>query len=81
METPSPLMVDVRPICDRGDSPLGTILDAVERLIPDQNLVIIVPFEPLPLYGLLAQRGFSHSSKLRSDDAWEVTFHPGASLF
>lgn len=80
METPSPHTVDVRPICERGESPLGTILDAVERLTPKQHLVVIAPFEPLPLYGLLAQRGFSHSSKLRSDDAWEVTFQPGSNL-
>ncbi|QXD26242.1 DUF2249 domain-containing protein [Opitutia bacterium ISCC 51] len=71
----------MRPICDRGESPLGTILDAAERLTSNQDLVIIVPFEPLPLYGLLAQRGFSHSSKLRSEDAWEVTFHPDSNLF
>ena len=47
---------------------------------PDQHLVIIAPMEPIPLIGLLAQRGFSHSSKLRSDDAWEVTFRPGSGL-
>ena len=80
MESPSPLTIDVRPICEKGESPLGTILDAVDDLTPNQDLIIIAPFEPLPLIGLLAQRGFSHSSKLRSDDAWQVTFHPGAGL-
>lgn len=80
METSSPLTIDVRPICERGDSPLGKILDAVEQLKPSQDLVVIAPFEPIPLIGLLAQRGFTHSSKLRSDDAWEVTFHPGEGL-
>ena len=80
METPTPLIIDVRPLCEKGDSPLGPILDAVGQLSPGQNLVLVAPFEPIPLIGLLAQRGFSHSSKLRSDDAWEVTFHPGSNL-
>jgi uncharacterized protein (DUF2249 family) len=69
MEKPDPLNVDVRPICEEGKSPLGTILDKVDTLIPGQNLILIVPFEPIPLYGLLAQRGFTHECRLRSDDA------------
>lgn len=81
MEISAPLIVDVRPMCEKGEAPLGTILNAAEQLRPGQVLVVVAPFEPVPLIGLLAQRGFSHSSKLRSDNAWEVTFQPSPGLF
>ncbi len=80
MEDPKPLELDVRPLCEIGQAPLGTILDAVDTLAPGQDLILVVPFEPLPLYGLLAQRGFTHKTHLREDDAWEITFHPGVGL-
>ncbi|MDA0346283.1 MAG: DUF2249 domain-containing protein [Verrucomicrobia bacterium] len=80
MDTPEPLTVDVRPLCERGEAPIGTILDAVDQLMKNQKLILIAPFEPLPLYGLLALRGFTHTCRLRDDDCWEITFISGKAM-
>ena len=75
MESPEPFEIDVRPICEAGQAPLMSILNAVDQLKPGQDLVLLAPFEPVPLYGLLAQRGFIYSSRMREDNCWEINFH------
>jgi hypothetical protein len=35
---------------------------------------LIAPFEPVPLYAMLARQGFRHTTKRRDDDAWEILF-------
>lgn len=76
MDQLKPLTLDVRPLCAQGKAPLGTILDAVDKLQPGQSFYLLTPFEPKPLLGLLKLRGFSHKSKPLGDDSWEVTFFP-----
>lgn len=61
--------------------PLPAILSAISALKPGQALLLIAPFEPAPLYDLLAQRGFTHASRRRGDGDWEITFSPPASSF
>lgn len=74
MTTPSPLELDVRPICTARQAPLPVILDAVSRLAADQDLRLIAPFEPAPLYQLLGQQGFTATTRRTDDGAWEITF-------
>ncbi len=69
--------LDVRPILAAGGSPCGPIEQAIEKLIPGQNLVILVPFEPVPLYTKLGMCGFSHDSARLPDGTWRVVFRPG----
>jgi uncharacterized protein (DUF2249 family) len=74
MKTPSPLELDVRPICVRGRPPMPAILDALAKLEPGQPLRLIAPFEPVPLYDFLAQRGFSHETSEPEPGVWAVLF-------
>ena len=76
METIPPLELDIRPVLDAQQAPLPAILDAVSRLEPGQALLLLVPFEPAPLYDLLASQGFSHESNVRPDGLWEIRFEP-----
>jgi len=67
-------IVDVRPLIARGEEPFATIMAAVDQLEDGQDLVVIVPFEPVPLEGVLSGQGFSYNARQIGDD-WRVTFH------
>jgi uncharacterized protein (DUF2249 family) len=69
-----PLQLDTRPIFARGDTPCKAIDDATASLIPGQPLVLIVSFEPVPLYAKLGSQGFTHQTKQLADGAWRVEF-------
>lgn len=73
-EPVEPLVLDVRPILAGGGSPCEPIEQAVATLKPEQNLILMVPFEPVPLYAKLAREGFSHVSRQLSDGVWRVEF-------
>lgn len=66
--------LDVREDIQRGREPFSRIMQAAGSLRPDEDLLLIAPFEPKPLYGVLAQQGFEHESHLGADGAWEVRF-------
>jgi uncharacterized protein (DUF2249 family) len=76
MSSPPVLELDVRPFFERQRPPLPAILSAINRLQPGQALRLIAPFEPQPLYDLLAERGYRATPRLRDDDAWEILFEP-----
>ncbi len=76
MNPPPPFELDVRPLFATGRPPLVPILNAVNRLAPGQALRLIAPIQPVPLFDLLAQRGFTHEAKTREDGAWDILFSP-----
>jgi uncharacterized protein (DUF2249 family) len=71
-----PFELDVRPIIAAGRSPLVPILNAVNRLLPGQALRLIAPFQPVPLYQMLNERGFTPEATEHDDGSWEILFHP-----
>ena len=73
-----PLDLDVRPIFAAGRPPLVPILNAVSRLQPGQSLRLIAPMQPVPLYQMLSERGFTAEPSERADGSWEILFHPSA---
>ncbi|QSW98791.1 DUF2249 domain-containing protein [Haloterrigena alkaliphila] len=60
--------LDVREI---DGPPFEDIVAALEELPADDRLRLIVPFEPVPLYAELDERGFTHESEQR-DGLWYV---------
>lgn len=70
----SDAVVDVRPVIASGGEPLGEILAAADTVPDGGRLVVIAPFEPMPLYGVLRQMGFSHESELMSGGGVRVVF-------
>jgi uncharacterized protein (DUF2249 family) len=71
-------VVDVREDIRQGREPFDRIMQAVASLGAGEELVIINLFEPVPLYGVLGQQGFSHETTRTPEGDWRVTFRPGA---
>ncbi len=70
-------VIDARPIIARGDEPFDTIMDAVGELGPDEVLVIVAPFEPVPLEGVLGEQGFEFKADELEGGDWRVCFSRG----
>lgn len=69
------VVLDVRPIFARGETPCEVIEETAARMRPGQRLVLLVPFEPVPLYTKLGRSGFTHlGSRCEDDGTWRVEF-------
>jgi uncharacterized protein (DUF2249 family) len=68
--------VDVRPILRGGGEPFSAIMAAVERLDPGQGLRLYATFKPVPLFAVMASKGFAHSEQALDGGEWEVLFTP-----
>lgn len=68
--------LDVRPLLESGQSPLGVILESVQQLGEKESLLVVAPFEPHPLYMMLAEYGYGHESRVLDDGSWEILFSP-----
>jgi uncharacterized protein (DUF2249 family) len=68
--------VDVRPILRAGGEPFGAIMQALEELEPGQGMRLFATFKPIPLFGVMGSRGFSHEARELDDGEWEVLFRP-----
>ena len=66
--------VDVREDIRRGREPFSRIMQAVGELKEGEGLLLIAPFKPAPLFGVLKQQGFSHEAKPTPEGDWEVRF-------
>lgn len=52
--------------------PLERVLDALSRLEPGQQLRMLIDREPLPLYRILKNNGYTHSTTYRDDHLFEI---------
>ena len=67
-------ILDVRPILAAGEEPFDTIMETVAALNGAEDLVIIAPFEPVPLEGVLGSQGFTYDAIEIGGGDWQVTF-------
>jgi len=65
---------DARPVIAAGGEPFNDIMAAVAALGENGELVVLAPFEPVPLEGVLSARGFSDEATGLGDGGWQVTF-------
>lgn len=56
--------IDVREL---DGEPFTHIVAALEALDAGERLELVAPFEPVPLYGELADRGFDHETEQDGD--------------
>jgi uncharacterized protein (DUF2249 family) len=70
--------LDVREDLREGREPFARIMAAVDALRPHGVLVLRAPFEPVPLYGVLARRGFTHWTERGEAADWRVWFYRDA---
>ncbi|MDA8400751.1 MAG: DUF2249 domain-containing protein [Actinomycetota bacterium] len=66
--------VDARPIIASGAEPFETIMAAAGTLCEGEDLVVIAPFEPVPLEGVLSSQGFTYDAEDLGGGDWRVTF-------
>jgi Uncharacterized conserved protein (DUF2249) len=67
-------ILDVRPMLASGVEPLSAILAAAEPIPVGGSLIVIAPFEPVPLFGALRQMGFSYESGLEQTGGYRILF-------
>ena len=72
--------VDVREDIRNGHEPFSRIMNTAGTLQVDQQLLLLAPFEPLPLFDALQKQGFTHTARQTESGDWEVIFirEPGA---
>lgn len=66
--------LDVRDILRTGGEPLPQILASAERLPPGWVLHLRSPFQPVPLFAVMAQRDFRHHTTMFAGDDWSTWF-------
>jgi uncharacterized protein (DUF2249 family) len=71
--------LDVREDIRNGNSPLSKIMAAATSLRPGEKLLLIAPFEPVPLVQMLANKGFQHDAHATDSGDWEVMFYRNGS--
>ena len=69
-----PETVDVREDIRSGREPFSRIMSVVAKLESDQELLLIAPFEPKPLFAVMKKQGFSCTSRPTPTGDWEVRF-------
>ncbi len=74
------LDVDVRPLLRAGKEPFSAIMAALDRLQPEQGLRLYATFKPVPLFAVMAERGFAHQAAELEGGEWEVLFSPLADI-
>lgn len=72
--TSATITLDVREELRQGRDPFAKIMGVVAGIAMNERLEIIAPFEPVPLYHVLGQRGFTHSTRQQGPSHWEVLF-------
>lgn len=71
--------LDVRVILEGGNDPFGVIIQFAQGVGPDGDLILVAPFDPVPLRGVLAQDGFDSYAEQLAPRLWRVYFRRGAS--
>ena len=66
--------IDARPIIAAGGEPFDAIMAAVASLAEGEDLIVLAPFEPVPLEGVLSSEGFIYDATELASDDWRVTF-------
>ena len=71
--------LDLREDMRAGREPFSRIMAAVHALGDGRALRLRTIFEPVPLFAVLARRGFLYESRQHAPDDWSVWFWSGAS--
>ena len=75
MNQPGVVTLDVRRYVYHGEEPFGAIMAAVAQLKRGQKFLLLAPFEPVPLFRVMAARGFTYTAhQAPSGRHWEILF-------
>jgi uncharacterized protein (DUF2249 family) len=68
------ITVDVREDIHSGGEPFSKIMTAAAALQAGERLLLIAPFEPVPLFRVLEKQGFVHTGQANAAGDWEILF-------
>src|SRR5205814_1385579 len=66
--------VDVREDIRSGREPFSKIMKAAAALQADERMLLLAPFEPVPLFRFMEKQGFAHTGQATAFGDWEVLF-------
>lgn len=66
--------LDVRALLEAGHDPFGVIIEFARSVGPGGDLVLVAPFDPVPLRGVLAQDGFDSFAEQVAPRLWRAYF-------
>jgi uncharacterized protein (DUF2249 family) len=66
--------VDVRDDIRSGREPFSKIMNAAAALQTNECLLVIAPFEPVPLFRVMEKQGFVHTGQTTTSGDWEILF-------
>jgi predicted ArsR family transcriptional regulator/uncharacterized protein (DUF2249 family) len=69
-----PFELDVRPILAKGEEPFGLIMETVSTLEENQDLILYAPFDPIPLEGVMTEKGYDFESDPVGGGDFKVRF-------
>lgn len=69
-----PEILDLRDDLRKGCAPFGKIMAAAANVKTGDSLLLLTPFEPVPLFSVMAQQGFTHSTTRTDSGDWEIQF-------
>jgi TusA-related sulfurtransferase len=57
--------------------PLERVMQALAMLQPGQSIRLLLYREPFPLYPILAEKGYAHSTQMQADGSYVILIRPG----
>ncbi len=66
--------LDVRPVLAASQEPFGLIMQTAAGIPDGGTLELVAPFEPVPLFHVMAGRGFVSRTSERDDGSWVMRF-------
>src|SRR4051794_8896237 len=64
--------VDVRDDLRAGRDPFSKIMSAAAVLEPQERLLLVAPFKPVPLIRVMQMQGFEHSGQVTLSGDWKI---------
>lgn len=68
------IVLDVREDLRNKRDPFNRIIETVNSLGPEDELVIVNIFEPVPLYDVMSRKGYVHHTEKTPEGDWKVVF-------
>ncbi|MEH7075523.1 DUF2249 domain-containing protein [Neobacillus drentensis] len=66
--------LDVREDLKNKIEPFQKIMEAIKELNGDDIFILHAPFKPVPLFGVLKAKGFTHEEEEIDKKHWKVIF-------
>ena len=68
------ILVDARGL--EPPAPMEKVLQTLDLLRPGQSIRLLLHREPFPLYPLLAERGYRHTTRMEADGSYVILIRP-----